>query len=59
MVMGEAVIEEIVNKIQSRKYFSIIVDSTEDITKINQLTIAIRYVISDEFSVERFIGFLP
>jgi hypothetical protein len=59
MVMGEAVIKEIVNQIQSRKYFSIIVDSTLDITKIDQLTIAISYVMSDGFPVERFIGFLP
>jgi len=59
MVMGEAVIKEIVNQIQSRKYFSIIVDSTPDITKIDQLTIAIRYVMSDRFPIERFIGFLP
>lgn len=59
MVMGEAVIKEIVNQIQSRKYFSIIVDSTPDITKIDQLTIAIRYVMSDGFPIERFIGFLP
>ncbi|XP_022179730.1 zinc finger MYM-type protein 1-like [Myzus persicae] len=59
MVMGEAVIKEIVSQIQSRKYFSIIVDSTPDITKIDQLTIAIRYVMSDGFPIERFIGFLP
>ncbi|KAL4148872.1 hypothetical protein QTP88_003017 [Uroleucon formosanum] len=45
MVMEEAVIKEIVNQIQSRMYFSIIVDSTPDITKIDQLTIA----ISDNF----------
>ncbi|KAL4085418.1 hypothetical protein QTP88_027277 [Uroleucon formosanum] len=59
MVMGEAVIKEIVNQIQSRKYFSIIVDSTTDITKIDQLIIAIRYVMSDGFPIVRFIGFLP
>lgn len=59
MVMGEAVIKEIVNQIQSRKYFSIIVDSTPDITKIDRLTIAIRYAMSDGFKIERFIGFLP
>ncbi|VVC24340.1 Domain of unknown function DUF4371 [Cinara cedri] len=32
MIMGEAVIKEIINQIQSRKYFSIIVNSTSDIT---------------------------
>lgn len=35
-----------------------IVDQTPDITKIDQLTITIRYVMFDGFPVERFIGFL-
>jgi hypothetical protein len=56
--MGEVVIKETVNQIQSRKYFSI-VDSTPGITKIDQLTIAIRYAMSNGFPVERLIGFLP
>lgn len=59
MIMSETVIKEIVNQIQSRKYFSIIVDSTPDVTRVDQLTIAIRYVINDGTPVERFIGFLP
>ncbi|VVC45365.1 Domain of unknown function DUF4371 [Cinara cedri] len=59
LIMEETVIKEIVKQIQSRKYFSIIVDSTPDITKIDQLTIAIRYVLFmfDRFPDERFMVF--
>jgi len=35
------------------------VDSTPDISKVDQLTIAIRYILPDGSPVERFLGFVP
>lgn len=58
-LMSKTVLEHIVNEIKIAKYFSIIVDSTPDVTKADQLTVAIRYIHNDNTPVERFIGFLP
>lgn len=49
----------IVKEIKIAKCFSIIVNSTPDVTKVDQLTIAVRYICKDGLPVERFIGFLP
>lgn len=38
---------------------SIIVGSTLDATKVDQLTVVVRYISSDSSPVEGFIGFLP
>jgi len=57
-LMSKLVIDNITNKIKKSKYFSIVVDSTPDITKIDQLTIIIRYIEDNNYAVERFLGFL-
>jgi len=57
--MCETVVNQIINEVQTSKYFSLIIDSTPDISKTDQLTIALRYIMSDGTPVERFIGFLP
>lgn len=36
-----------------------VIDSTPDITHINQLTVIIRYCLSDGYVVERFLEFIP
>lgn len=46
-------------ELQTAKYFSIIVDSTPDISHVDQLTVIIRYVLPNGLPVERFLGFVP
>jgi len=46
-VMGQKVLKIIVAEIQESKYFSISVDSTPDVTHVDQLTFTFRYVKQD------------
>ena len=58
--MGNQVLAVIVKKLQQSKYFSVSIDSTPDISRIDQLTIVVRYVrMSDGEVVERFLTFIP
>lgn len=57
--MTKTVLENIANETKISKYFSLIVDSTPDVSKVDQLTVAIRYILPDGSPVERFLGFLP
>lgn len=50
---------KIVAEIKMAKYFSIIVDSTPDVSNVDQLTFVIRYVASDGLPRERFLTFFP
>jgi hypothetical protein len=56
--MNKSVLRKI-NEVMAAKYFSLIVNSTPDITKFDQLTIAIRYVNLDGTPVEGFLCFIP
>lgn len=58
-LIAEKVTETILEEIKSAKYFSIIVDSTPDITHVDQLVIVVRYVQDDGSPVERFLKFMP
>ncbi|KAL4143365.1 hypothetical protein QTP88_005703 [Uroleucon formosanum] len=58
-LMSDTVIDKIVSEIKERKYFSLIVDSTPDVTTRDQLTVAIRYISNEGLPVERFLGFIP
>jgi hypothetical protein len=58
-LMAEKVTREIVKQIIDAKYFSIIVDSSPDITHIDEFAIIIRYVQENGTVVERFLCFLP
>lgn len=60
MLMSNTIgtIEKIVSEIKERKYFSLIVDSTPDITTHDQLTIAVRYITKEGKPVEHFLGFM-
>ena len=58
-LLGEIVSERIVEEINSAKYFSLIVDSTPDISHQDQLTFIVRYVTPDYQIKERFLGFIP
>jgi hypothetical protein len=58
--MAKEVRTRIINEIKVARYFSISVDSTPDISHVDQLTIIIRYVSpSCHEPVERFLTFLP
>ena len=56
-LMGKLVSEKIDNEVISFKYFSVIVDSTPDISHNDQLSVIVRYVTEDGLSVERFLCF--
>jgi len=58
-VMADQVLTVIVEEIQKAKYFSIIVDSTPDISHVDQLSFVVRYVKNDGTPIERFMCFLP
>jgi hypothetical protein len=53
-IMGKTVSEEIVES----KYFSIIVDSTPDVSHCDQLSFIIRYVNRNGLPRERFLEFI-
>ena len=59
-IMGNQVLAVIVKELQQSKYFSVSIDSTPDISHIDQLTIVVQYVImSDGEVVERFLTLIP
>ncbi|XP_048031791.1 zinc finger MYM-type protein 1-like [Megalobrama amblycephala] len=59
-LMAEKVLRAIVKEVKDGKYFSIIVDSTPDVTHVDQLALIIRYVLKNSGEpVERFLEFIP
>ncbi|XP_014492284.1 52 kDa repressor of the inhibitor of the protein kinase-like [Vigna radiata var. radiata] len=58
-ILASKVTELVLSEIHIAKYFSIIVDSTPDLTHVDQLSLIIRYVQSDGTPIERFIKFIP
>ena len=58
-LMSDKVLKYIISEIRESKYYGLIVDSTPDISHIDQLSIVLRYVNLDGEPVERFIKFLP
>lgn len=57
-LMSKKVFQTIINEIKQEKYFSIVVDSTPDISHCDQLSIIFRYVKENGEPVERFLMFL-
>ena len=57
-IMSQKVLKQIIEEILSAKYFSIIVDSTPDVTHLDQLCFVIRYINESE-PVERLLKFIP
>lgn len=58
-ILNKKMLETFVSEVKTAKYFSIIIDSTPDITHVDQLTFILRYVSEDGIPIERFFGFLP
>lgn len=57
-IIGIEVRNKIISDIKKAKYFSIIVDSTPNISHTDQLSLIIRYVdIANGKTVERFLNF--
>lgn len=56
-LMKIKLLETFIQEIKEAKYFSIIVDSTPDISHQDQLTFILRYV-NDNTVIERFLGFI-
>lgn len=59
LIMGNEVIKRIVDELKLSKYYPIIVDSTPDVSKIDQLTLIVRYILPNGTPIERFLKFLP
>ncbi|KAG8172635.1 hypothetical protein JTE90_001703 [Oedothorax gibbosus] len=57
--MSRQVQTKIVTEVKEAKYFGIIVDSTPDLTHIDQLCVVLRYVDATNEPVERFITYVP
>ena len=57
-ILAAKVVAVIVSELKEAKYYSIIVDSTPDLSHVDQLTIVVRYVSNVE-PFQRFLGFVP
>lgn len=57
-LMGRKTRQTIMKELRDAKYFSVIVDSTPDLSHVDQLTYIFRFV-SEGRIVERFVGFEP
>lgn len=57
-LISSEVLLKIVSEIKNARYYSLIVDSTLDITKKEQLSLSFRYINSRGYPEERFIKFI-
>ena len=58
-VITDQVLTVIFKEIQNAKYFSIIVDSMLDVSRVDQLSFVVRYVKNNGTPIKRFMWFLP
>ena len=58
-ILANMVLDVIKREVSYAKYFSIIVDSSPDISHVDQLCFLLRYVQDNGMPVERFVKFLP
>ena len=56
--MAKEATTKIANELKKAKYYSITVDSTPDVTHVDQLTFIIRYELDDGTNVEKFLKFI-
>lgn len=58
-ILGNKVLKQIIAEIKDAKYYGISIDSTPDISHVDQLTLIIRYILKNGNIVERFLQFIP
>lgn len=58
-LLAKQILNEIINETKVSKYYSVIVDSTPDVSHVDQLSIVLRYVKPNGEPIERFVKFLP
>ncbi|KZS09232.1 Uncharacterized protein APZ42_026597 [Daphnia magna] len=59
-IMGVKVLFLIISEIQEARFFSVSIDSTPDLTNVDQLSMIIRYVsVTSHEATERFLSFIP
>lgn len=58
-LMADKVTNIIVQEVKTAKYYSVVVDSSPDISNVDELAIIIRYVQQSGTPVERFLCFIP
>lgn len=56
-LMANKVLNNIIENVKQAKYFSLIVDSTPDITHTDHLSVVLRYVNNISETIERFMTF--
>lgn len=57
--MADTVLQQILMELLAAKYYSISVDSTPDVSHVDQLTFIVRYVNTNGLPVERLLKFIP
>ncbi|XP_031335363.1 zinc finger MYM-type protein 1-like [Photinus pyralis] len=57
-IMGDKLRKSFIEEVKTATYFSLIIDSTPDISHVDQLSIVLRYVLPDGQIKERFFGFI-
>ena len=58
-IAGEGVLEVILSKTRSAKWFSIMADECTDVANLEQMAVCIRFVDANNIVNEEFIGFIP
>ena len=59
-LMARQVKQEIIKRVQQAKYYSIILDCTRDVSRVEQMSLVLRYVDVNSGDIkEHFIGFIP
>ncbi|KZS05229.1 Uncharacterized protein APZ42_031658 [Daphnia magna] len=59
-IMGVKVLSLIISEIQEARFFSVSIDSTPDLTHVDQLSMIIRYVsVTSHEATERLLSFIP
>jgi hypothetical protein len=58
-IAGEEVLEVILSKARSAKWFSIMADECTDVANLEQMAVCIRFVDANNIVNEEFIGFIP
>ena len=56
-LIGKVIQQNIVHEIKKAGFFSIIADETMDISRLEQMSLCVRYVTNDFVINERFVGF--